>query len=518
MPFSIRICLLVGLLLSPLSGLAQQGQRAAVKLDVIAPFLDGQTVAVAHLDLAKIDFQAGLDFFAKGVPADLLSPEQRAEAVAKGTEIRDKLLNAGCREAFLIVSLADIPSAEPLVVLAVAKERKPEDVASVLRSLGPGPQMEPLHGALVLGSAEVIERLKTLKAVSRPDLEKALSAAGDAPLRLAVSMAEDTRRALRENLPTLPPELGGLTGGELVDSFSSLTLAASLPPQQSLLLTIQARDARAARQLSELAASALDLLAKNDEVQRRFPPIKQVVPLLTPRVERDQLVLKFDDEQGNLTKVMDELVKPAVASARAAASRAQSANNLKQLLIAMHNYHDTFKSFPPQATRKDDKKLLSWRVHLLPYLEANELYDQFHLDEPWDSDHNKKLIEKMPRVFAGQGLTDEQVKKGLTNYLAPVGPRTVFEGAAGCRLADIVDGTSNTIAIVEASAEHAVVWTSPDDWKVDFSKPFEGLRDKATGFLTAFCDGSVHHIAEAVDWNTVRRLLQKDDGEAVGEY
>lgn len=525
MTLSFRICLTLGLVLLPLTSLAQERQSAPTKLDAIALFLDDQTIAVGHLDLKKLDFQAGIDFFAKDVPADLLSPQQRAEAVAKGTEVRDKLVKAGCSNVFLIVSLADIPPDEPLLVLTLAKDAKPDTIEEVLRSLGPGPQIEPMHGALVLTGAKTIERLKTLKAVARPDLASAFKAAGDSALQVVISPSDDTRRALRESLPALPDELGGLSGAELVDSFGSLTLAADLPPKPSLSITLQAKDARAAGQFSELAAAALDLLAKNEDAQRDLPGIKQIVSLLQPKVQADRLVLKIDEEQGNLTKIMDELVRPSIVAARAAANQAQSSNNLRQILIAMHNYHDTFKSFPPQASRKDDKKLLSWRVRLLPYLEQQELYDQFHLDEPWDSDHNKKLIEKMPRVFAGQGLTNEQLKQGMTNYLVPVGPKTVFEGEAGCRFADITDGTSNTIAAVEVAPEHAVVWTRPDDWRVDFSKPFVGLLGKKAddkpepiGFNAALCDGSVRFISTSIGWETMRKLLQKDDGEVIGDF
>ncbi|HVS35105.1 MAG TPA: DUF1559 domain-containing protein, partial [Gemmataceae bacterium] len=91
----------------------------------------------------------------------------------------------------------------------------------------------------------------------------------------------------------------------------------------------------------------------------------------------------------------------AVDNVRDAARRATMVNDLKQLGLAVHNYHDANGAFPkPAIYDKDGKPLLSWRVMLLPYLEQNELYQQFHLDEPWDSDHNKKLLEKMPKVFA----------------------------------------------------------------------------------------------------------------------
>ncbi|HUE74703.1 MAG TPA: DUF1559 domain-containing protein [Pirellulaceae bacterium] len=516
MTFSFRILLTLGLALLPLIGLAQERNAAQSKLDAIAPFLDDQTIAVGRLDLKQVDLQAGIDFFAKDIPVDLFSPQQRKEVVAKLTDLKDKLLAAGTSEVFFIYSLQDLPHDEPLVVFPVGKGGDPKRVQEALAGLTPdaAPVGESLHGAIVLAPRGI----KTVKATLRPDLAKAFAAGGNAPVQVVLSASDDTRRALRESLPAMPAELGGLSGAELVDSFGSLTLAANPPPQPSLSVTLKAKDARAAAQLGVLANSALDLLTKNEQAQRDLPGIEQIVSLLQPKVEADRLVLKLDEEQGNLTKIIDELVKPAVVSARAAANRAQSGNNLKQMMIGLHTYHDTHRSFPPQASRKDDKKLLSWRVHLLPYLEQKELYDQFHLDEPWDSEHNKKLIEKMPQVFAGQGLTEEQVKKGMTNYLVPVGPKTVFEGAAATRFADIRDGTSNTIAVVESSPEHAVVWTSPEDWRVDFSKPFVGLREKATGFLCAFCDGSVHSISDAVDWETVRRLLQKDDGEPVGEF
>ena len=79
-------------------------------------------------------------------------------------------------------------------------------------------------------------------------------------------------------------------------------------------------------------------------------------------------------------------------------------NNLKQIGLAMHNYHDVHRTLPP-AYHADasDRPLLSWRVLILPYLEQDALYREFHLNEPWDSDHNKKLIERIPAVYQSPG-------------------------------------------------------------------------------------------------------------------
>ena len=161
-------------------------------------------------------------------------------------------------------------------------------------------------------------------------------------------------------------------------------------------------------------------------------------------------------------------------SAREAARRAQSMNNLKQIGLAMHNYHDARRPFPPAfKADKDGKPLLSWRVLILPYLEEDELYQQFHLDEPWDSEHNKKLIDKMPDVY--KSPNSSLAGEGKTNYLTVRGEKTIFSGGKGARIADIADGTSNTIMVVEAADEKAVPWTKPDDFEYDENNPLKGL-------------------------------------------
>src|SRR5690606_13567468 len=99
--------------------------------------------------------------------------------------------------------------------------------------------------------------------------------------------------------------------------------------------------------------------------------------------------------------------------------RMTSSINLKQQGIGLHNFHDTFGQLPAAYnTDKDGKPLLSWRVGLLPFLEEGALYNEFHLDEPWDSDHNKKLIARMPAVYRSP------------NSKAPAG-KTIYLGVGG---------------------------------------------------------------------------------------
>src|SRR5262245_34882968 len=148
-------------------------------------------------------------------------------------------------------------------------------------------------------------------------------------------------------------------------------------------------------------------------------------------------------------------------------------NNLRQIGVAMFNHETLMNRFPASASyEKSGKPLLSWRVHLLPYLDQLALYNQFHLDEPWDSPNNRKLIERMPDVYRNPNL---QLPPGKTTYLVPTGDHTIFSGTEGAKMAQVIDGLSNTILAVEANVERAVEWTRPDDLKVNFSKPHDGL-------------------------------------------
>jgi hypothetical protein len=186
-------------------------------------------------------------------------------------------------------------------------------------------------------------------------------------------------------------------------------------------------------------------------------------------------------------------------------------NSLKQIMLAMHNYADAHGTFPPACSRDDDgKPLLSWRVLILPYLDQGALYKQFHLDEPWDSEHNRTLIEQMPEVYADAFSRNV----GRTTCLVPVADTTIFSGVKGTRLRDITDGLSNTIAVVEVAPEHAVIWTRPADWEVDFNEPLRVVkRPGQDGFAVALADGSVQFHANAVERDKFAKMLTRAGGE-----
>ena len=199
-------------------------------------------------------------------------------------------------------------------------------------------------------------------------------------------------------------------------------------------------------------------------------------------------------------------------------ARLECGGRLQRIVLAMHRYIDEHGSFPPPAiTDRQGKPLLSWRVALLPYLGEKELYEQFHLDEPWDSEHNRPLLEKLPKLYASV-LNPPKVKGG-TFYQGFTGEGCLFEPGKEVALEDIPDGTVNTIAVVAAAG--AVPWTKPADLPYSADKPlpsFVGgmIEDGLVSFATA--DGSVYATSNTFSGakeQVFRAAITRNGGEPI---
>jgi hypothetical protein len=339
----------------------------------------------------------------------------------------------------------------------------------------------------------------------------------------------------------LPPEFAPLREIPNLVKLIELRLNLSRPGNSELVLT--ANDEKDAAKIVEVYNGARQSISDKVAEQARQAlasedPVEQAAGRYSQRMQKmwdsqfrltadkDRVILFRADvskAEGNqmvyvaTIGILTALLLPAVQAAREAARRNSSMNNMKQLNLGLLNHESAKGSFPAYANfDANGKPLLSWRVRILPYMEQQALYKEFHLDEPWDSEHNKKLIARMPPVFLDPS-SKLTVADGKTSYLGVKGEEYFFDGSEkGKQMRDITDGTSNSIAIVQVDDDAAVIWTKPADWEPDdedLMKPFDGPHPGA--FIAGFCDGSVTMISDAIDPSVFRALLTTAGDEVV---
>jgi hypothetical protein len=208
--------------------------------------------------------------------------------------------------------------------------------------------------------------------------------------------------------------------------------------------------------------------------------------------------------------VLIALLIPAVGAARGAARRSSSMNNMKQLALAIHNYHDVHRALPPAVvTDANGKPLYSGRVLLLPYLEQSFIYDQWDKTQAWDSPANQGLSQMMIPTFHDPS---DSGPPGQTSYLFVSGPGTMFEQGQKLSFVDITDGTSNTIMFVEVKGS-GINWAEPRDIDVTSGAPLPPSNHNS-GNIIGMADGSVRTLPQGTPPATIQAAASRAGGEA----
>jgi type II secretory pathway pseudopilin PulG len=212
------------------------------------------------------------------------------------------------------------------------------------------------------------------------------------------------------------------------------------------------------------------------------------------------------------------LLLPAVQAAREAARRMQASNNLKQLSLAMQNYHDQYGVLPPAIVRdKNGKPLYSGRVLLLPWLESQGIYSRFDKSQAWDSPANRPLTQTA--LFTFRDPSAPSPPAGQTDFLFVTGKGTAMEAlpdGGNIRFADITDGTSNTLFMVEVK-NSGINWAEPRD--LDISQPMAlPPSNHPSGNLAVFIDGHTQVIPKTVPPEQIRAMATRSGGEQINDF
>lgn len=249
-------------------------------------------------------------------------------------------------------------------------------------------------------------------------------------------------------------------------------------------------------------------------------------------------LLNIGGDGAATTGVAVALFLPAVQQAREAARRSQSKNNLKQLALAVHNYHDVFQKFPMGARKSDLKveKRISWLAELLPYLDQAPLYNQLKLDKAWDDEDNQQAMKAAIPTLLNPGAVAKPGDYGQTHYvgIAGVGKdsltskvHTAKTGVFGydreIRFQNITDGTSNTIMITEASKDYGPWGRASGSIRALTKQPYVNGEDGIGGpfrggFHAGTADGAVRFISESIDPSVLEALSTTSGGEVIGDF
>lgn len=482
--------LIAGLVLTCSTAVAQED--TGPNTEPVARYMGASTDVVGWVDISQIN----VDEFAGFVQT--INPN--AGDMAQPKIVKNALQQQGVTKIFWVSRLKNLYSGPEAAVVPAPAENI-ESVYLILNALAVTIKAEAVidNDCVLVGSAKAIKDLKTRK-TGNPNGEF-VAAANTIGFRhgIVISTANGQLTPLQNILPQIPDlDSASVTRiKELLDGVRLITFSGDLPPAQTKLQIVM--------QTESAAGEFAGLI--NDWMKKRIGDAAAKISLKTDGRSVIHETASMKDVHaaiGNLTKL--------AAPARKRAADIVTVNSLRHIALGLHNFHDSYGFFPPQALANDKgERLLSWRVLILPYIEQVELYQQFHLDEPWDSEHNKTLISKMPDVYRMNEADDRNPKPGTTRFVGPLTADSVFgRKGAGVTIRDIKDGTSNTLMVATVAAEKAVVWTQPVDVEVDARNPIEsiiGQVDRATKFPVAFCDGSVRTLSNAIDPATLNALL-----------
>ena len=314
-----------------------------------------------------------------------------------------------------------------------------------------------------------------------------------------------------------------------LNHLKSALLSVDLTDERSLRVEVEAHHGASAAATADILTAALNFYKKLlddqlNQLQQSATDSDQLATIKILRELLDPVSLKLEGNFVVLTSTLSadqlsRLVESVSNNVLGSADRHQlvlTQSRLDQIGSGIFQFHKAHGRLPvgdlPPIKYRDGKPLLSWRVHLLPFLQEQELYQQFHLDEPWDSEHNIKLIKQIPHVYTSPQHGE---LAGQTTYLAAGGKGTVFGSHQALSFKGIRDGLKQTILVVQVGPDQAVPWTKPEDLTFTAEDSLDRLGKIGDQLSSLFADGRVFHINSNIKPGMLHALFQYQDGQRI---
>ncbi len=479
-----RVAILSPLLLLAVSAWA--ADSLPEKHRPVEPFLNSQTIVLAWLDLNNAD-----PIEAWSILAETTKDAGAADLIPTIKMLQSTLLNNDCSMVYAVAELPELFRGQLRLIFPTSK---PDALKNILAGFAPNQSVTVQNQCVVLAHSDksAVPESNTLPTQELIDAVTQNSQ----PIGLAMAAGDSIRQLLPVWKTSFKPKRSSDQAiFDHLQAMRSFVIGVDTKTfAGNAVLTMQ--DAKAAENVRPW------LIEFAEERLRRPLQLKMNVSGRSVEVNatnREQFLIALNDVRAVIEK---------------GAERSNRINDFKQTMLAFHNFHSAYKRLPPQALSDDaGNKLLSWRVALLPFLGEAELWKKFHLDEPWDSAHNKPLIKEMPKVFAGSLPAEE----GKTTIVAPLTPDSAIgRPGTSTQFRDITDGLSNTMAIANTAPDSAVIWSKPDDvvfdaaqWRTQFISPGED------GFIATMWDGSVHYLPAKIKSDSLTKMLSIDGKEVI---
>ena len=493
----------------------------------LASFATEDLIGIAYADLNEV--QVG-DVVERAIESKLLEgvkAEQASMGASMAQSFVEQLTSAGAKRIYCLVRQSDIDNLQaPMVALSLKKDGSTEKLQRRVKMLtalmgDPDIQVKTKGEIVVVGQRSALELFANSPTVARDDFAAAWKQSDTSNAGIILCGDTDSRRVIRELFPQLEKPYQEIDGKLIADRVKHVSLSLSLNGKLAGKLTVNTADPEAANILAQaygpLVKEMNETGGESDSLQHLNPRLGAWAKVAAPMLSKIECTVEGSNVVFDLEPVLQDpkAISDALEPVRRSARVTQTKNNVRQILLAMLNFESAMRHLPARAITDDDgKPLLSWRVQILPYLEQNNLYKQFKLDEPWDSPHNIKLLNVMPVTYMSPFPEDDDLHaSGKTRFVVPVGEGCVIDLAEGKTFRQLKDGTSNTIAVLFSTPEAAVEWTKPADWEIDMATPTATIINEGSPGIFGVLDGSVHEFSESITDEVLKALLTFEGGE-----